>query len=215
MQTQDFVKEKDMTSKAFNILNVGVGGQGVISATQMLAWAAMRDSYQVRTAETHGMAQRGGSVSSFLRFGKNVEGPLIPRGHTDIFIAFETSEALRYAEYVGPNTYIFINEKFIYPPGLNKNKVSYPEKEDIIKYLKKITNYVYLINASELAMEAGNPRTLNVVMLGAISELSVLPITKSSLQQSIYQFVPPKAKDVNQKAFKLGLQAAQSMGGIK
>ncbi|MEJ2249551.1 MAG: indolepyruvate oxidoreductase subunit beta [Candidatus Lokiarchaeota archaeon] len=213
MQSQGFVKEKDMTTKAFNILNVGVGGQGIISATQILAWAAMRDNYQVRTAETHGMAQRGGSVSSFLRFGKNVEGPLIPKGLTDILLAFETSEALRYAEYAGSETYIFINKKFIYPPGLNKNKTHYPETEEIVDYLNNITDHVYVIDASEIALKAGNSRTLNVVMLGVISGLNILPISKSSLEESIYQFVPSKAKEVNHIAFKLGVEQGKSLGG--
>jgi len=203
-----------MTRKAYNLLNVGVGGQGVISATQILAWAAMKDNYQVRTAETHGMAQRGGSVSSFLRFGENVEGPLIPKGLSDIILAFETSEALRYADYAGPNTYIFINKKFIIPPGLNKNKVKYPETEEIVNYLKKITNEVYLIDATNLAIKAGNPRTLNVVMLGVIYGFKILPITESSLEYSISQFVPTKAKEVNQVAFKLGIKEGESLGGI-
>ncbi|MHA2474737.1 MAG: 2-oxoacid:acceptor oxidoreductase family protein, partial [Promethearchaeota archaeon] len=104
-----------MELKNFNLLIVGVGGQGVISAIQILSWAALLDRYKVRTAETHGMAQRGGSVSSFLRFGKEVEGPLIPRGNCQIVLAFEASEAVRNFNYANSDTIFFINNKIIIP----------------------------------------------------------------------------------------------------
>ncbi|MBD3198358.1 MAG: indolepyruvate ferredoxin oxidoreductase subunit beta, partial [Candidatus Lokiarchaeota archaeon] len=199
--------------KSFNVLNVGVGGQGVISATQILAWSAMKQGYKVRTAETHGMAQRGGSVSSFTRFGTHVEGPLIPRGLTDIFLAFEASEALRYAEYVGHQTHIIINELFLYPHGI-KNEENYPNIKSIEKYLQNITPDIYIINATKLAQEAGNFRTLNTVMIGFISGLEILPIDRDLLEENILEFVPPKAKDVNLKAFNLGIEKSFEMRGI-
>ncbi|MFO7797891.1 MAG: indolepyruvate oxidoreductase subunit beta [Promethearchaeati archaeon] len=212
-QSEEIPREISKKYKSFNILSVGVGGDGVISATQILAWAAMKQGYKVRTAETHGMAQRGGSVSSFTRFGTHAEGPLIPKGLTDILLAFEASEALRYADYVGYKTHIIINDRFVYPSGV-KRKANYPNLEDIIEYLQKITPEIYVINATELAKEAGNPRTLNVVMLGFISGLNILPINRKLLEENILDFVPQKAKDVNKIAFHLGIDKARQIRGI-
>jgi indolepyruvate ferredoxin oxidoreductase beta subunit len=104
-----------MNNKNYNLLNVGVGGQGVIRTIQIIAWAALKSNYEVRATETHGMAQRGGSVTSFIRFGTKVEGPLIPRGHADVILAFEASEALRNRDYAGPNTLFLIKWAIITP----------------------------------------------------------------------------------------------------
>lgn len=199
--------------KAFNVLSVGVGGDGVISATQIMAWAAMKQGYKVRTAETHGMAQRGGSVSSFTRFGTHVEGPLIPKGLTDIFLAFEASEALRYSDYIGNKTKIIINERFLYPHGV-KNKNEYPNIDEILNYLQQISPEIYILNATELAKEAGNLHTLNVVLIGFILGLDILPINKSLLEEVIFTFVPKKAIEVNKIAFSLGISKAKQIRGI-
>ena len=212
-QSEEFPKEIAKKVRSFNVLNVGVGGDGVISATQILAWAAMKQGYKVRTAETHGMAQRGGSVSSFTRFGTHVEGPLIPKGLTDIFLAFEASEALRYAEYIGTKTKVIINERFLYPPGIN-NKSEYPTIDEISHYLQQISPSVYVLNATKFANKAGNPYTLNVVLIGFILGLNILPIDKSIVKESIFKFVPKKAIEVNKIAFKLGMSKAKQIRGI-
>lgn len=212
-QSEEFPKEISKKVKSFNVLNVGVGGDGVISATQILAWAAMKQGYKVRTAETHGMAQRGGSVSSFTRFGTHVEGPLIPKGLTDIFLAFEASEALRYAEYIGTKTKIIINERFLYPHGIKKRS-DYPNIDEISHYLQQISPSVYVLNATRLANKAGNPHTLNVVLIGFILGLNILPINKNLVKNSIFKFVPKKAIEVNKTAFKLGISRANQFRGI-
>ena len=124
-----------MEIKSYNLLNVGVGGQGVIRAVQILSWAAMRQGYKVRTAETHGMAQRGGSVSSYLRFGNDVEGPLIPRGKTNTVLAFEASEAVRNFNYAGPDTIFLINDDIIIPPMIHQMGMEYPSRDQIHKFL--------------------------------------------------------------------------------
>ena len=108
-----------MEIKSYNLLNVGVGGQGVIRSVQILSLAALLEGHKVRTAETHGMAQRGGSVASYLRFGSSVEGPLIPRGMTDLVMSFEASEAVRSFNYAGPDTLFFINNHLIIPPTIH------------------------------------------------------------------------------------------------
>jgi len=105
-----------MKSKTYNLLSVGVGGQGVISTIQILAWAALNSNYEVRTAEIHGMAQRGGTIVSFLRFRLELEGPLMPRGIADAILAFESSEVLRYLNHANKDTLFLINKEIIIPP---------------------------------------------------------------------------------------------------
>ncbi|MHA1192814.1 MAG: 2-oxoacid:acceptor oxidoreductase family protein [Promethearchaeota archaeon] len=136
-----------MEIKKYNLLNVGVGGQGVIRAVQILSHAALLDGYKVRTAETHGMAQRGGSVASYFRFGSEVEGPLIPRGLTDVIMAFEASEAVRSFNYAGPSTFFFINEDLIIPPMIHQLGMEYPTIEEIQSFLKNVSLNIHFINA--------------------------------------------------------------------
>jgi indolepyruvate ferredoxin oxidoreductase beta subunit len=202
-----------MEIKNYNLLNVGVGGQGVIRAIQILSSAALLDGYKVRTAETHGMAQRGGSVASYLRFGSLVEGPLIPRGKTDVVLAFEASEAVRYFNYAGPNTIFLINDKIIIPPMIDQQGMDYPTIEQIHDFLKNITSNISFIKADDIAVEAGDIRAMNVVMLGILWSSKNLPIKKETLENSIFNFVPKKAKNVNERAFKLGIKEGEKIRG--
>ena len=181
-----------MEIKNFNLLNVGVGGQGVIRAVQILSHAALLDGYKVRTAETHGMAQRGGSVASYFRFGSEVEGPLIPRGLTDVIIAFEASEAVRSFNYAGPNTFFFINNDLIIPPMIHQLGMEYPTIEEIKTFLKSVSSNIHFINANELANQAGNLRTMNVVMLGVLIGSEQIPIDSESLSRAMLKYVPKK-----------------------
>ena len=200
-----------MEIKSYNLLNVGVGGQGVISAIQILSHAALLEGYKVRTAETHGMAQRGGSVASYLRFGSLVEGPLIPRGMADLVMAFEASEAVRNFNYAGLYTYFFINNQLIVPPQIHQLGMEYPNIEEIHTFLKDVSPNIFFIDANNLAREAGNLRTMNVVMLGVISGSGTLPIKVENIQEAIKLFVPKKAIEVNKLAFNLGLEKGRSL----
>jgi indolepyruvate ferredoxin oxidoreductase beta subunit len=202
-----------MKIKDYNLLNVGVGGQGVIRAMQILAWSAMENGYQVRTAETHGMAQRGGSVASFLRFGTKVDGPLIPRGRTDVLLAFESSEALRFLNYAGPETYIIVNEKRMIPPTVTDIK-NYPNINQIEKALKDVSENVFIVNGTDLAIKAGNSRALNVVMIGILYGLNKLKLNKNVLKESILRFVPKKAREVNEIAFNVGIEEGKKLEEI-
>jgi len=190
----------------FNILIVGVGGQGIILAIEILAWAALRENYRVRTAETHGMAQRGGSVASFLRFGNIIEGPLIPRGNCQIIIAFEATEAVRNFNYADSNTIFLINDKVIVPPTIHLLDMEYPNREAIQKFLYQISPNVFFINGHEEALNAGDLRTLNVFMLGVLLGLEILPINEGTLKRSILRFVPEKAQNINKIAFQRGIE---------
>ena len=205
-----------MEGNVFNCVSVGVGGQGVISATQIMASAALKASYQVRTAETHGMAQRGGSVSGYLRFGVRVYGPLIPLGGADVLLSFEPSETLRILGYAKPSTRIFINKTIIKPIIVYQDKkILYPALDQIELALKKVTPYVYFIDADSLAQHAGNIRTTNVIMLGVLSGSNSLPLPQTCLEEAILEPIPKKAIDVNKIAFQLGLQAGKLIGEAK
>ena len=195
-----------MEIKSYDLLNVGVGGQGVIRAVQILSQAALLEGHKVRTAETHGMAQRGGSVASYLRFGSSVEGPLIPRGMTDLVISFEASEAVRSFNYAGPSTYFFINNYLIIPPMIHQLGMEYPNIKEIHEFLKDVSPNIFFIDANKLAIEAGNLRTMNVVMIGIISGSGKLPLKEENLQEAISLLVPKKAIEINKLAFNLGVE---------
>ncbi|NVM16657.1 MAG: indolepyruvate oxidoreductase subunit beta [Candidatus Lokiarchaeota archaeon] len=195
-----------MEIKTYNLLNVGVGGQGVIRATQILSYAAILEDYKVRTAETHGMAQRGGSVASYLRFGTEVEGPLIPRGKTNTILAFEASEAVRIFNYAGPETVFLINENIIIPPMIHQMGMDYPNIAEIRDFLKSVSPNIFFIDGVKIATDLGNPRTMNVVMLGALIGFKVLPLKKEMLENAILSYLPTKFHDINRKAFNFGIE---------
>jgi len=200
-----------MEIKSYNLLNIGVGGQGVIRAAQILSYAALLEDYKVRTAETHGMAQRGGSVASYLRFGTEVEGPLVPRGKTDTILAFEASEAVRTFNYAGPQTVFLINNNIIIPPVIHQMGMDYPDIKQISEFLKNVSQNIYFINANEMAMNSGNPRTMNVVMLGVLLGSEAIPLKRESLVQAILSYLPTKVHDVNKKAFEMGIEKGKNI----
>ncbi|MBY9014056.1 MAG: indolepyruvate oxidoreductase subunit beta [Candidatus Lokiarchaeota archaeon] len=202
-----------MEVKSYNLLNVGVGGQGVIRAAQILSYAALLDDYKVRTAETHGMAQRGGSVASYLRFGTEVEGPLIPRGKTNTILAFEASEAVRIFNYAGPETVFLINESIIVPPMIHQMGMDYPKLTEIRTFLKEVSVHLYFIEGVEIATSVGNVRTMNVVMLGALIGLDVIPLKKETLEKAILSYLPSKLHDINKKAFEIGIEKGIELRG--
>jgi indolepyruvate ferredoxin oxidoreductase beta subunit len=199
-----------MQIESYNLLNVGIGGQGVIRAVQILSWAALLEGYKVRTAETHGMAQRGGSVASYLRFGTKVEGPLIPRGKTDVVLAFEASEAVRNFSYAGPNTIFLINDNIIIPPMIHQLGLEYPDIEKIHDFLKNVSSNIHLIQADELALRAGDKRSMNVVMLGVLWGSGNIPIKREIIENSIFNLIPNKVHDINKKAFELGIKRGKT-----
>ncbi|MFW9949575.1 MAG: indolepyruvate oxidoreductase subunit beta [Candidatus Thorarchaeota archaeon] len=195
-----------MVIKSYNLLNVGVGGQGVIRASQIISYAALLENYKVRTAETHGMAQRGGSVASYLRFGSEVEGPLIPRGKANVILAFEASEAVRIFNYAGPETLFLINENIVIPPMIHQMGMDYPNLNEIRDFLMSVSKKIFFIDANKIAVELGNPRTMNVLMLGALTGLEVVPLKKETLNKAILNYLPIKLQDINNKAFKIGIE---------
>jgi indolepyruvate ferredoxin oxidoreductase beta subunit len=189
--------------KEFNILINGVGGQGVILMSELLGKAAVADNLRVRGSEILGMAVRGGSVTSSIRLGEDVHGPLIPTGKCQAMISMEPSEALRNIAYLSKSSLVLLNTTVTIPFTVSIGESSYPSLETILEKLAKASEHIVQLNASQLAQEAGNLLTTNIVMLGALFG-SGLPIKTATIKDTIREHFPAKVAPVNLKAFDLG-----------
>jgi indolepyruvate ferredoxin oxidoreductase beta subunit len=189
-----------MDQMTTNILVAGVGGQGVILASDIMSEVFMEAGYDVKKSEVHGMAMRGGIVTSHFRFGKKVYSPLIKEGEVDILFAFEQLEGLRWINYLRPNGKILMNNNKINPPAVNLGEMGYPKAiPEIIQ--SKIKDF-YLINGTEIASQLGDVRAANVVLLGAISKC--FEVGEDLWLNTIMEYLPPKAHELNRKAFSAG-----------
>ena len=188
-----------------NILMAGVGGQGVILASEIVSEAMMRAGYDVKKSEVHGMAQRGGSVSSHVRFGSKVYSPLIKDGEVDILFSFEQLETMRYLNTMSENAALMVNAQKILPPSVTLGKDTYPD--NIPELLQKRYPRFELIDASAIARQAGNAKAVNVAFVGALSRH--LDIPESNWLAAIEAMLPPKLVEVNLKAFTLGRETHQ------
>lgn len=158
------------------------------------------------------MAQRGGSVTGYLRFGSEVMGPLIPKGGANIIMSFEPSEAIRAIPYANADTIMFVNIKPIIPLSVYQNKkIVYPSFEEMQTNLKKVTQKVLFIDAAELAIKAGSIKAANVIMLGVMLGSGALPLSRENLEKAIMDGVPAKALDINKKAFDLGIAKGEEL----
>jgi indolepyruvate ferredoxin oxidoreductase beta subunit len=189
---------------SFDILIVGIGGQGTILASNILGEACLIEGRHVRGAETHGMAQRGGSVESHIRIGGE-HGPLIPPGMADLLISFDLLEALRYSHYLKNDGVLVTNSRMVLPTSVYTQKLPVPKEEEIVAALK--TYDLRLLDAEKLATEAGSPLSQNVVMLGAAA--GTMPLKPESLLEAVRRLVPKKTVDINVRAFGAG----QASGG--
>ena len=192
--------------RVYNILLTGVGGQGILLGGDILSRAALMEGLDVKKAETHGMAQRGGSVVTHIRLGKKVLSAMVPTGSADLLVSFELLEALRHAHYVKDRgTIVYSTRRFDPLPVLRGEDV-YPTPKAIQEALRRI-RYVADVDAESLAIEAGHPLTQNVVMIGAAS--TRLPISVESLREAVAVSVK-RAKEANLKAFELGRKAVEA-----
>ena len=189
-----------MVDKITNIFLAGVGGQGIILASDIMADVFLDAGYDVKKSEVHGMAQRGGSVTSHVRFGEKVASPIIPEGEADILFCSEKLEVLRWLAYCNENTKLIINNIEIYPPLVNLGEMEYPK--NIEKAINSKFKNNYFIEATKLAKEAGDPRAANVVMLGVTSKF--LPIDEEIWMRNILARLPKKIHELNKIAFKKG-----------
>ncbi len=179
---------------------VGVGGQGIILASDILSESLMTAGFDVKKSEVHGMAQRGGSVVSHVRFGKKVYSPLIKKGETDILYSLEMLESLRYIDFLNKDSVVILNDYRLNPPSVSLGVEQYPE--GIYDIFKKYFSRVTLIHGFEMATENGNPRTMGIIVLGHLSRY--LDVPQDIWHSVIRQRVPKKAVDVNLKAFEMG-----------
>lgn len=184
-----------------NIMIVGVGGQGTLLTSRILGKLAIHAGYDVKLSEVHGMAQRGGSVVTFVRYGENVAEPIIEEGQADVLIAFERLEALRYMHFLKKDGVIIVNDQRIDPITVVTGAASYPE--EIINTLKD-GHKTIVVNAMEEAKKLGVPKAFNVVVLGAAAKH--MGFSKEEWVHVIESTVPPKTADSNRKAFEIGYQ---------
>ena len=184
-----------------NIMIVGVGGQGTLLTSRILGGLAIEGGYDVKLSEVHGMAQRGGSVVTFVRYGEEVAEPIVEEGQADVIIAFEKLEALRYSHFLKPEGALIVNDWRIDPMPVISGAAAYPE--GIIEDLKQ-KHRVYSVNATEESRKLGNPRVFNLIVLGVAAQH--MDFTKEQWYKVIENTVPPKTIEINKKAFDLGYQ---------
>ena len=182
----------------------GVGGQGTILASNILAEVGLHLGYDVKKAEVHGMAQRGGQVDSHVRWGEKVYSPLVEENSVDYIVGFEMLEAARFPHFMKKDGVAVVNDYRINPPLVNLGKASYPSKEDIESLLLTRAEKVYWIEGTKIAGELGNPAVVGVVLLGALSNL--VGGDKEVWLEVIGKMVPPKFVDLNLEAFAAGRQ---------
>ncbi|GBD93903.1 indolepyruvate oxidoreductase subunit beta [bacterium BMS3Abin05] len=193
-----------------NVIFTGVGGQGVLLASDVLAEIALRHGLDVKKSEVHGMSQRGGSVISQVRFGEKIYAPLVSLNQADFIVAFEKLEAVRYLDYLKPNGVMIANDYEIIPATVEFGDVEYP-KEILPVFMKK-TNRIILENITKLAEGLGNPKVLNVIMLGILS--NYLEIPEPVWRGAIKTRVPDKFLELNLKAFQAGREIRETAPGI-
>jgi indolepyruvate ferredoxin oxidoreductase beta subunit len=184
----------------FNILISGVGGQGVLLTSKIIAEAALRSGLDVKQSEVHGMAQRGGSVLSQVRIGDAVFSPIIAEGEADLLIGFEPLETARYLHFLKDDGKVVYNTRPIGTIGVSIAAEQYPS--GINETIKSRAKSVIPFDGTQLAVTAGDKRTLNLVLLGAA--LSFLPLQESFILDAIVNTVPKKVLEINQKAFAAG-----------
>lgn len=186
-----------------SILFVGVGGQGTILASKILTQGLLKYGYDVKMSEVHGMAQRGGSVSTQVRFGKKVYSPLIEKGNADVIVSFEKSEAARWLPFLKKDGYLVVNDYEIHPVPVLIGEEQYPQ--DVNGRLKNTVENTIIVNAAKIAEELGNIKAQNVVLLGAL--LKALKLDNIDWNGVLEGEVPPKAIELNKKALIKGMEA--------
>jgi indolepyruvate ferredoxin oxidoreductase beta subunit len=195
-------------SAVTSVLLAGVGGQGVLLASEVLAEVASLAGNDVKKSEVHGMAQRGGSVVSHLRFGAEVFSPLIPRGGADYLVSFERLETLRYLDSLHAGSVVLVNDQRILPLPVSVGKAAYPA--DVEERLRAAGVRAYFVDGRGLADKAGNAKAVNAVILGALS--AIMAFAPELWENALRHQVPPRLIDVNRRAFALGRGALAAPG---
>jgi indolepyruvate ferredoxin oxidoreductase beta subunit len=199
-----------LSSKSIDVIVAGVGGQGVILATEILGDAAMRAGLEVIIGETHGMAQRGGSVVSHVRMGHGIYSPTIVEGSADAILGFEPIETLRALKFANQETMIIMNSKPIAPITVSSGAYRYPPFNEVVEKCRTFTPHIAILDAFGIAEEAGSSVAANIVLLGALIATELVPVTEEVLVKTVTKHVPAEFRDVNLKAFEAGKIAFSS-----
>jgi indolepyruvate ferredoxin oxidoreductase beta subunit len=197
------------------VVIAGVGGQGSILASHLLAETALKDGLEVKLAETFGAATRGGSVMAHVRIGE-VWAPTMMEDEADVVVSMEPLEALRVAlPFLKPGGWVLLNTRPWYPVDVAVGRVEYPSLDDILDGLSKLEASTVQLEATELALEAGNARAANTVMLGGLFALGLLNLSEQSLFRAMEERWPDRLVDINRKAYALGHQAvSETVGAV-
>lgn len=191
--------------QGYNVMIVGVGGQGTLLASRVIGGAALAAGYDVKISEVHGMSQRGGSVVTYVRFGDKISSPLVDKGDADVVLSFEALEALRFLEYVKPESgTVIVNEQQIDPMPVITGAEKYPE--GIIDLLNKSSIHTVSLDAAGIALQCGDIRAVNIVLIGVMAGLGFGGISKENWEEAVKNSVPRKALEINLKAFEQGFE---------
>lgn len=194
-----------------NIMIVGVGGQGTLLASKLLGYVLLNSGYDVKVSEVHGMSQRGGSVVTYVRFGKKVYSPVIDKGEADIILAFEKLEAARWLEYLKPGGQIIVSTQEIEPMPVITGTMEYPS--DLIKKMEDAGAKVDAKDFLTLASKAGSSKAVNIALMGRLSKYFP-EIPDEDWENAIVATVPPKYLELNLKAFELGKNAGSNVSEL-
>ena len=195
-------RESETETETKSIVLVGVGGQGILLASEILAQAAMLEGYDVKTNEVHGMAQRGGSVMAQIRYGKDVKSPLVARNGAHILGSLEKVEALRFCDYIRPEGLAVVSTQAIMPVTVSTNAASYPTDAQAEDRLRRAFPRLVYIDATKIADNLGDIRAANIVILGAISKGLDLPL--AAWEKAISLCVKERFLETNRRAFAAG-----------
>lgn len=185
-----------------NIILCGVGGQGIVLTSKLLAASAMAKNIPVMSAETIGMAQKGGSVFSFLRMGEELYCPMFPKGTADLLIGFEPAEAVRMLPYLKPDGTVILNTHPIQPVTATLGGGAY-DAEEMITYIRRHVGKLTALDGNTVCKEIGSPKVLNMVMLGAVLRSGVLPLTLEEVTETMERTVKPQFRELNRKALHI------------
>lgn len=191
----------------YTIQIVGVGGQGVLLASTVIGTAAMNAGHRVMMSEVHGMAQRGGSVLSTVRFGDEVYSPLEAEGGADLIMGFEPAETLRSLNLGNADTAIVMNLDPVLPSMVAAGFEEYPDVGALVDAVRSVNDHVVTLDATKLAIEAGKAVAANAVMIGAVAAMKDIPLSRDQLRDALVASVPEKFRELNLKAFDLGYSA--------
>jgi indolepyruvate ferredoxin oxidoreductase beta subunit len=191
-----------------NIFLAGVGGQGILLASEVIGEAFLRAGFDVKKSEVHGMAQRGGAVTTHLRFGPKVYSPLIEPGAADLLIAFEKLEALRFIHYLKPDGIVVVNSQEIPPAPVSAGQERYPD--GIEARLREVSPHVYLVDALAAALALREVRAVNMVMAGAASHF--LPLPEEAYADALKARLPARVVEVNLQAYRAGRSLVAAPG---